>query len=226
MPDVPPGQPDPAAAARRVERDLGPRVAAADDQDVAVLELLRVAIGGGMQLDDGGVESGGVVGHPRALPASDRDHDVVGQQTALARRHDESGPVARHAVHVHAEPHRQLEAGRVRLEVVRHRLLRRVRVPWSGEAHPGEPVVPRRREQAQRVPAAAPGVADPIAGVEDHERQATTRELVADGESGLASAHDNRLDVLFQGPHRCLLRLLGDDATAARRRCPSGVLPT
>ena len=108
-----PGQADPAAAAHGVERDLGPRVAGADDQDVALLELLRVAIGGGMHLDHGRVEPDCVVGHARALPASDRDHEVVGQQTALARRHDEAGPVACDAIHVHAEPHRQLEAGGV-----------------------------------------------------------------------------------------------------------------
>jgi hypothetical protein len=126
VPDIRPGEPDPAAVARRLECDLGPRVAGADDQDVAVPELLRVAIGGGMQLDHGGVQLGAVVGHARALPASDRDHDVVGPQAVRARLHDEAWAVACHAMHLHAQPHRQVEPGRVRLEVVRHRVLRRI----------------------------------------------------------------------------------------------------
>ena len=59
---------------------------------------------------------------------------------------------------------------------------------------PGRPSKLRRREQPQRVPALAPGVADPLVRVEDHERPALLREVVAGGEPRLAAADDHRLE--------------------------------
>ena len=52
------------------------------------------------------------------------------------------------------------------------------------------------REKTQRVPPLPPRVADPLVRVEDHEREIPLREVVTDRETGLAAAHDNRLDAL------------------------------
>ena len=58
---------------------------------------------------------------------------------------------------------------RVRLEVVRHLLLRREVPRRRRERHAIETVVARRREEAQRVPPPAPVVADPRLVAEDDE---------------------------------------------------------
>ena len=100
--------------------------------------------------------------------------------------------------------HGQLETLRVRLQVVGHLVLGGVGGPRGGEAHPGQPVVARRGEQAQRVPAGAPRVADAVVGVEDHERQAPAGQVVADRQPALAAAHDDRVDPFdLVSAHRC-----------------------
>ena len=60
-----------------------------------------------------------------------------------------------------------------------------------------QPVEARRREQAERVPALAPGVADPLVRVEDHEGRPRLRQVVADRQAGLAAADDHGLDPLL-----------------------------
>jgi len=84
----------------------------------------------------------------------------------------------------------------VGLQVVRHLVLRGVGGARGGKSHPGESVVPSRAEQAERVPAVPPRVTDPLAGVEDHERQTTAAQLVPHGETRLASPDDHGLNAL------------------------------
>src|SRR5436190_23643061 len=52
----------------------------------------------------------------------------------------------------------------------------------------------RGREQAQRIPATAPLVADSLAAVKDDERHAACLQVVADRESRLSGADDDRVD--------------------------------
>jgi hypothetical protein len=52
--------------------------------------------------------------------------------------------------------------------------------------------VPDGREEAQRVPAFAPGVADALVLVEDDEGQAQPLEMIAHGQTRLAAADDHR----------------------------------
>ena len=68
--------------------------------------------------------------------------------------------VAPQAIDLDAGAHRQLEVLRVGLEVVRHLVLRRKAEGRRREWQPDQPVVLGGREQAQRVPSLAPGVAD------------------------------------------------------------------
>jgi hypothetical protein len=63
---------------------------------------------------------------------------------------------------------RKLESGCIRLEVVGHLVLRGVRPSRRREGPTGQPVIASGREYPQRVPSLAPGVADSLAGVQDH----------------------------------------------------------
>ena len=197
-------------AAHELVRDLGPGVAGADDQHAALAQLRRPAVPAGVQLHDPGVELRGEGGKPRRPVRARRDHDVVGLEPLVAGRDDEAVAVLRHAVDPHAGPDRKVEAGRVRLEVVRHLVLGRERPARRREAPARQAVVPRRREQAQRVPTPAPGVADPLAAVQDHDLPPPLRQVVADGEARLAPADDHGLDPPLDQP--C--------AVAAHRRAP------
>src|SRR6266511_5044681 len=53
-----------------------------------------------------------------------------------------------------------------------------------------------RREQAKRVPSGTPGVTDPLAGVQDHERHPSLRKVVPSRQALLASSDDHRLEPL------------------------------
>ena len=67
--------------------------------------------------------------------------------------------------------------------------------------HPGDPIEAGGSEQSERIPALAPGVADPLVGLQDHVRQAMTGEEVPGRESRLTGTDDHRL-YLFRLPHR------------------------
>ena len=79
------------------------------------------------------------------------------------------------------------------------------------ERQPGQAVVLRGGVELERVPLAAPVVADPGAGVEDHERATPALQVVAGREPGLAGADDDGLDVVVSMPAtlglRCLIRV-------------------
>jgi hypothetical protein len=67
------------------------------------------------------------------------------------------------------------------------------------EGHPWESTVATGREQAEGVPSVPPGIADPVIGVEDHEREPTSRQVVSDREAGLAAADDDGPEALEHG---------------------------
>jgi hypothetical protein len=56
----------------------------------------------------------------------------------------------------------------------------------------------RRGEQPERVPAVPPGVADPVAGVEDHEVAVMLCQEVAHGEAGLPAADHDGVEVVLE----------------------------
>ena len=219
--------------ARQLERDLGARVARPHDEDAAVPELRRVAVLAGVQLDDGRIELLRECRPPGSLPVGHRDHDVVGLEPPIAGGQDEPVAVLREPVDLDTGLHGELKPRGVGLQVVRHLVLRGERVARGGEGHPVKPVVAGGREQAQRVPSASPRIADPLVGVEDHEGEFATGQVVAGRETRLAAAHDHGLDALCRSAHRCCrlghARLLPSfprtEATPRRRRGPSGVLP-
>ena len=66
----------------------------------------------------------------------------------------------------------------------------------AGERHSRQGVVAGGREEAERVPPLAPGVADPLVGVEDQEGEVPLGEVVPDREACLSTAQDQGLDAL------------------------------
>jgi hypothetical protein len=146
--DVPSRQPGPVPGGE-LEGDLRPRVARADHQDGAVLELGGVAVVGRVQLDDAGVELAGEVGHPGPLVVGHRHHHVVGFPPPLARRHHQPAVLPRQPVHPDAGPDRELEPGRVGLQVVGHLVLGGEGPGRGREGHPHQPAVAGRGEQPQ-----------------------------------------------------------------------------
>src|SRR5205814_5781574 len=101
------------------------------------------------------------------------------------------------AIDTRAQPNRELEPRRVSFDVIRRLPGRGIRPARRREGPARETVVAGRREEAERVPAArAPGTANPLVGVEDHERPSELLQVVADGQAGLAAADHDRLEVL------------------------------
>ena len=53
-----------------------------------------------------------------------------------------------------------------------------------------------RSEQSERVPPLAPGVADPLIAVEDHEWHASLLEVISSRQPGLPTADDDGVDLV------------------------------
>ena len=178
-------------AVRQLERDLGARVAGTDDENVAVLELRGIAVLARMQLHDPRIEVGRKLRNARDLMGAGRDDHVRRLEGASARRDDEAVAVLRDALDRDARLHRQIEAGRVVLEVVGQLVLRGIRPgrPWQAVAR--QRAEGRGREQAKRVPALPPRVAHSFVRVEDHEGPLLSGQVVAGRQPGLAASdHD------------------------------------
>ncbi len=95
-----------------------------------------------MELSDPRIEVGGEVGGhgPVVLEDAGRDDDVVGLEPTVACTDDVSVAVLLHCVHADPGPNVQVEALRVRLQVVGHLPRGRKRLRRSGKPHAGEPV--------------------------------------------------------------------------------------
>jgi hypothetical protein len=126
----------------------------------------------------------------RRLEHTRRDDHAVGSDARAAGVSDEPTVFLRQRLDPGSEPYRQLEAGRVCLEIVRHLVLGRIRGPAGRERHPRQPVAARRRVELQRVPARAPAVADPFVPVDDQDLSAPALQVVPEREPGLARSDD------------------------------------
>ena len=191
-------QPRPMAS-RHVERDLRAGVARADDEDVAILQLTRVPVVTRVELADGRIELAGERRDARLVVGAGRDDDLIGLEPAIPDADDIAASAvvgARKFVDAMSGPDRDLEGGRVCLEVVGDGVLRRERVPRRRKRQTRQSVEVGRREDPQRVPAVPPRVADPVTGVEDHEAKAAPRQVVAGGQAGLAATDDDDVEPL------------------------------
>src|SRR5687768_10403537 len=66
----------------------------------------------------------------------------------------------------------------------------------GGERHPGQAVVFRGREQAQRIPAAAPDITDTLTLLQDEETGAGLSQVETDRQAGLATADHDYVELM------------------------------
>src|SRR5919107_1476802 len=213
-----------------LEGDLRSRVARANHQNGAFLELRWVAVLAGMELHDARMELTGEGGDLRYLVGARRDDHVFRFETAVAGCNYEPISLPGESVHLDAGSNGELESSRVGLEIICHLALRGNRQGWRWEAPALQSVVAGWGEQAERVPALAPGVTYPLVGVEDHEGQAPLCQVVPRGETCLTTTDNHRVETLQVGSgplallldvpvHRCLLLIgIGQPTVWSRRR--------
>jgi hypothetical protein len=156
----------------QLESDLRSRVARANHQDGAFLELRWVKVMARMELHDARMEIVGEGRYLRDLVGARRDDHVFHFETPAAGCQHIAVGLPGEPVHLDAGSNRQIEPCSVGFEVVGHLVLRGKRHGGRGEAPARQPVVSGRGEQAKRVPALAPSVADSLVGVQDYERTA------------------------------------------------------
>ena len=118
-----------------LHRDLRSRVPDAHEKHGAVGELRGVPVLVRVHLHDRRVEIGGERRHLRLLEVRHRDDDVVGLERAVTGGHDEPVAATGEAVDSRTGAHRQVEVLGVRLEVVRHRILRHEVATGGREPH-------------------------------------------------------------------------------------------
>jgi hypothetical protein len=105
-------------------------------------------------------------------------------------------------------PDWQREALGVRREVVAHLAAGRIVERTRGEAESWQRVPAGRTVKAERVPALAPVIADPLVSVDDEERNAPLLQVVSRRQARLAAADDQGVDPLGLGSVRSHLTLL------------------
>ena len=114
-------------------------MARADDEHRPVLQLRQVAVVVGVKLGDARIELARELGRVRPLEDARGDDDVVGLEAPVAGGRDVAAVLLRQRLDGRAAADRELEARRVRLEVVAHLVLRRVAVRGAGNGIPGSP---------------------------------------------------------------------------------------
>jgi len=134
-------------------------------------------------LVDGRIESRPQLRNARFVERAGRHDDVVGLELrrAALRLDPEARITAVQGTHAHPPSHRQVKVRDVALEICRHLVLVREVIRRRRKGHARQPAVARGREEAQRIPSAAPVVTDPFLITEDHEVHVAGREVVADG---------------------------------------------
>ena len=91
--------------------------------------------------------------------------------------------------------YREVEATRVIGQVVGDLVLIREGIVAARERDPGQRVEIAGREETQRIPASAPCVADARVSIDEQHLAPRARQLVGDGESTVARAHDEHVGV-------------------------------
>ncbi len=145
-----------------VEGDLGARVAGTDDEHRAGPQLRGIAVLARMKLPDVGFELAREVGHAGFVVGAGGDDDLWRQPACITGDDDVSVTIfgTTEGVDVNSGSYRQIESHRILFEVVGHLVFGGERVRRRREGHSGQSVIAGEREQAQRVPAFAPAVAD------------------------------------------------------------------
>src|SRR3954447_1429614 len=169
-------------------RDLDAGVATADDQRIPLRQLIGISVLRAVQLNDRRVELLRHLGGVRALIRT-RCHDNL--RCLVTRAVDGLDAVPPFAVrqsrHLRLHPHWQLERPRVRGEVVGHLVLAWKPLGIAREGKPRKRAVSADGEELERVPALSPRMTDPVAAVEDSERDPCLFEVITRRHSGLAA---------------------------------------
>src|ERR1051326_8182585 len=113
-----------------------------------------------VQLDNPRVEVTSERRHLRPLVICHSYNYIFGLETLLTGCHDKSVPLPPQPVHFNPVSHWQPKVLRVVSKVVSHLLLRGKSVARGREPHPRKSCIPRRIEEAERVPPIPPCVAD------------------------------------------------------------------
>ena len=194
-PGSPAGQEDVPAGPVKLLGDLAAGLAASDHQNPARRQLPRVPVVRHVDLEQVGRERGRArraVGP--LVRAGAQDHG--GGDDVSGRGGESEVPVRLRpdGADLDALAHRRADRARVALEVA-HELVAgheavgvRPVVRVAGELH-----APIGSDEAEAVPAPAPGLSDP-ASLEHHVPHAGLRELAAYGEPGLTATDDDRPD--------------------------------
>ena len=208
----------PRAPTPSLEGDVRARVARADDEHRPVLQLREVAVVARVELGDAGVELAGEVGRRRASGRRPSRRRRCRPRTAGRRRSPRSGRPPSSA----RRPAVPLRTGssnraRVRLEVVGHLVLRRVR----GRAAPGSASPAGRRGARASRAAASPSAPASCRRAARRRRGSRTTGPASAGGSrprappGRLRSRPCRTAAAL--PSSCLLSLF-DEATVGRRR--------
>ena len=132
--------------------DLEAGVTAADHEHVSGGDLFGTTVPRAVKLRDLGRQIAGEGGNGRLLERARRDDDPVGSDRAGARLERVSVGVLVESEHLGRRPNRQLERGRIELQVLRYLVLRRIVVIGRRKAESRKRAEPPRREQPQGVP--------------------------------------------------------------------------
>ncbi len=212
QPDVPAdGENDGPAVTAQFVGELHPRRGAADDEDTAIPQVSRAAIGRGRHLMEGGWNAIGPRRHrgPVAIPRGNRDHRR--HPEAPAGRDDEAARRSRDAL----DDRPLFDGRRKRIGIAREEVdhlvdgHESVRI-GSRIREVRQSRLPVWREQAERLPPlAAPALGDPAA-LEYDVADAAVDQAATQRESCLTGADHDGFDL----PHHTL--------TAPRRRSRRG----
>ena len=152
------------------EADFRSGVAQPHHQDRARLQLVRVEVVAGVQLDDGGLQ---LRGEARAFLAPGLQ-PVATTTLRASQRWPLEAATNRSASRHSRSTRMPFRTGRSKRGGVPFKVVRRARPWWgrtavAGKRHPRQAVVLGRREDPERVPPLAPGVAGSRIRVQDQE---------------------------------------------------------
>ena len=177
-----------------LQGDLRPGVPHPHHQDGTGLELGRVLVAVGVELHDVGRQFRRKARRLGQLAGAGGEDNVRRRPALRPGRDMEPLPVVAQPGDGRVGPDRQVEPGGIVLQIVRLLVLGGEGEAVAGEGPAGQAVVLGGGEQAQRVPAAPPRVANPCAGVENDKVPVLLRQVVAQRQAGLSGTDDDGVD--------------------------------